>query len=81
VSTNAANGRGTCAACNYAKEAAGWRANGRFDHSGCHTVHLVTPTGSTYASKAPPLPGTYRLILSETEINFAFDVGDFGHAA
>ncbi|MFC7675573.1 DUF222 domain-containing protein [Mycolicibacterium sp. GCM10028919] len=54
--TSAVNGNGVCEACNYAKEAPGWRVrtSKRFD---CHTTEVTTPTGTTYTGKAPPLPG------------------------
>ncbi|WP_237571360.1 HNH endonuclease [Mycolicibacterium lacusdiani] len=54
--TSALNGNGMCEACNYAKEAPGWRVrtSKRF---GCHTTEVITPTGTTYTGKAPPLPG------------------------
>ena len=56
--TSAANGQGLCEACNYAKDAVGWRARPR---SGLrHTVRVTTPTGHTYDSTAPPLPGASR---------------------
>lgn len=52
--TSERNGRGLCEACNYAKQAAGWRvrtADGRRDT-------VTTPTGASYQSTAPPiLPG------------------------
>jgi Domain of unknown function (DUF222) len=54
--TTAANGQGLCAACNYAKQAPGWRAHPRPGPR--HTVATTTPTGHTYHSTAPPLPGT-----------------------
>ena len=52
--TTAANGQGLCEACNYAKEAPGWRA--RTVRAGPrHAVRTTTPTGHTYDSTAPPL--------------------------
>ena len=48
------NGQGLCAACNYAKEAAGWRSTVIPDHSGRHTVESRTPTGHVRRSTAPP---------------------------
>jgi hypothetical protein len=56
--TSAANGQGLCEACNYAKEAIGWRA--RPSPGDRHTVEIVTPAGRTYRSGAPP---TLRLDL------------------
>ncbi|HET9420009.1 MAG TPA: DUF222 domain-containing protein [Nocardioides sp.] len=56
--TNAANGQGLCQACNIAKQAPDWRARPRPGPR--HTVATTTPTGHTYDSTAPPLPGTIR---------------------
>jgi HNH endonuclease len=54
--TSAANGQGLCQGCNQAKEAPGWKAE---TVPGIrHTVKTTTPTGHTYYSTAPPLPGT-----------------------
>ncbi|MCC9145741.1 MULTISPECIES: HNH endonuclease signature motif containing protein [unclassified Arthrobacter] len=53
------NGQGLCEACNQAKEAPGWKAYS-VDPSGTntpHTIETTTPTGHTYRSTAPPLPG------------------------
>ncbi|KAE8765580.1 DUF222 domain-containing protein [Georgenia thermotolerans] len=74
--TTAANLRGACEACNYARQAPGWTArtlptsedaatagtvDGATDDQragpGRHVVELTTPTGHTYTSHAPPLPG------------------------
>ncbi|MCY7401805.1 MAG: HNH endonuclease [Nocardioides sp.] len=54
--TSAANGQGLCEACNYAKEAIGWQAWPRPGPR--HTVEVVTPTGHSYTSVAPPLTGS-----------------------
>ncbi|TQJ38303.1 HNH endonuclease [Arthrobacter sp. SLBN-112] len=54
--TSADNGQGLCEACNHTKETPGWTTKpipGRR-----HTVATTTPTGHTYHSTAPPLPGT-----------------------
>ena len=52
--TSVKNGQGLCEACNYAKEASGWRtlplAGDR------HQVLITTPTGHTYVSTAPDPP-------------------------
>ncbi|MCC9174303.1 HNH endonuclease [Arthrobacter sp. zg-Y179] len=58
--TSTANGQGLCEACNQAKEAPGWKARtvDTPGKSGPHTVETTTPTGHTYRSTAPPLPGT-----------------------
>ncbi|WP_370646392.1 DUF222 domain-containing protein [Arthrobacter sp. zg-Y238] len=55
--TDAKNLQGLCEACNQAKEAPGWRAESS-GSPGRHTVEITTPTGHTYQSTAPPLPGT-----------------------
>lgn len=55
--TSAANGLGECEACNYAKEAPGWRVTGEISENGVHTARFITPTGAQYRSTAPPLPG------------------------
>ena len=54
--TTADNGQGLCEACNHAQQAPGWRAHPRPGPR--HTVETTTPTGHTYHSTAPPLPGT-----------------------
>jgi len=50
------NGAGLCEACNHTKETPGWNAKPRPGPR--HTLQLTTPTGHTYHSTAPPLPGT-----------------------
>ncbi|MDR7080998.1 hypothetical protein J2X01_000267 [Arthrobacter ginsengisoli] len=54
--TDQNNGAGLCEACNHTKETPGWNAQPRPGPR--HTLHITTPTGHTYQSKAPPLPGT-----------------------
>jgi hypothetical protein len=57
--TTADNGAGLCEACNHAKETPGWSAHPRPGPR--HTLQLTTPTGHSYHSTAPPLPGgAYR---------------------
>jgi hypothetical protein len=55
--TSAANGQGLCEACNYVKESPGWRHRVVSEDFETHTVEVTTPTGHTYISQAPPLPG------------------------
>jgi hypothetical protein len=55
--TSLINGLGDCEACNYAKEAPGWRVHTWCDTDGLHTAEFTTPTGDRHRSKAPPLPG------------------------
>ncbi|MCX6498768.1 MAG: DUF222 domain-containing protein [Arthrobacter sp.] len=54
--TSSSNGAGLCEACNHTKEAPGWTAQPRPGPR--HTLQLTTPTGHTYSSTTPPLPGT-----------------------
>ncbi|MCW2132501.1 HNH endonuclease [Arthrobacter sp. VKM Ac-2550] len=54
--TSELNGQGLCEACNLAKESEGWHAQ-RIPGPR-HTVETTTPTGHTYQSTAPALPGT-----------------------
>ncbi len=49
---------GRCEACNHVKEAPGWRARPRARPGERHLIEITTPTGHTYRSHAPPLPGT-----------------------
>lgn len=49
-------GQGLCEACNYAKEAPGWRHHTRSQWPARHHVQVTTPTGHTHDSHAPPLP-------------------------
>ncbi|NWL33579.1 HNH endonuclease, partial [Paenarthrobacter nitroguajacolicus] len=57
--TNLANGAGLCEACNHTKENPGWTSKTVHAdvHGGTHTLEISTPTGHSYQSKAPPLPG------------------------
>lgn len=54
--TSEANGQGLCEACNYAKEAPGWRSQPGSGGAG-DTITITTPTGHLYESRPPPLPG------------------------
>ncbi|WP_240792898.1 HNH endonuclease [Arthrobacter crystallopoietes] len=54
--TSEVNGQGLCEACNLAKEADDWHA--QTVPGPRHTVETTTPTGHTYQSTAPALPGT-----------------------
>ncbi|MHA7155296.1 HNH endonuclease [Arthrobacter sp. TMN-50] len=58
--TSIANGAGLCEACNHTKETPGWTAQPRPGPGpgSRHTFRMTTPTGHTYHSTAPPLPGT-----------------------
>ena len=54
--TSPSNGAGLCEACNHTKELPGWKAHPRPGPR--HTIETTTPTGHTYQSNAPPLPGS-----------------------
>ncbi|MGO4586533.1 DUF222 domain-containing protein [Arthrobacter sp. 2RAF6] len=59
--TSLVNGAGVCEACNHTKELPGWTAQTRTAQIGPGTRHVLdirTPTGHTYRSTAPPLPGS-----------------------
>jgi hypothetical protein len=65
--TTHGNGAGLCEACNHTKETPGWRADPRHVPADArpggtgrrrHTLDIQTPTGHSYHSTAPPLPGT-----------------------
>jgi hypothetical protein len=55
--TTGPNGQGLCEACNYAKQAPGWRAR-EVPGEPRHAIETTTPTGHRYRSTAPPPPGT-----------------------
>ncbi|HET6561911.1 MAG TPA: DUF222 domain-containing protein [Marmoricola sp.] len=67
--TSAANGQGLCEACNYAKQAAGWRARASGGGAG-EQVETTTPTGHTYRGRPPDPPGAQRQALSLAEAHF-----------
>ncbi len=56
--TSVRNGQGLCAACNYAKAMPGWAA--RLVDADTGEIETTTPTGHSYRSHPPPLPGTPR---------------------
>jgi hypothetical protein len=58
--TSNSNGAGVCEACNHTKETPGWTVKPRPGPR--HTIEISTPTGHTYQSTAPPLPGTGRSV-------------------
>ncbi|WP_371261067.1 HNH endonuclease [Arthrobacter sp. yr096] len=57
--TTLANGAGLCEACNHTKENPGWTTTTKTMPGGRHTLHIRTPTGHSYLSQAPPLPGSF----------------------
>lgn len=78
--TSATNGLGKCEACNYAKEAPGWRVTAE-DKDGRHVATYRTPTGAVYFSTAPPLPGPpVRRRISLTEGRLSVDLVTFDAA-
>lgn len=58
------NGDGLCEACNYDKEAPGWRHEVIDTEDGAHVVRVTTPTGHIYDSHAPPVLPTLGLRLA-----------------
>jgi hypothetical protein len=54
--TECDNAQGLCEACNYTKEAPGWRSFVD-DTAPAHLVTITTPTGHRYTSSAPDPPG------------------------
>ncbi|MBB6625983.1 DUF222 domain-containing protein [Nocardioides sp. KIGAM211] len=54
--TDRVNSQGLCEACNYAKEAAGWRHRTVSEPHEQHTVEITTPTGHVHRSRAPAQP-------------------------
>jgi len=66
--TTAENGNGRCEACNYAKEAPGWKVTKHTDGNGTHTAALTTPTGATHHSTAPPIGAWPRYDISTVEV-------------
>jgi hypothetical protein len=67
--TSADNGQGLCEACNYSKQAAGWRARASGGGAG-DQVETTTPTGHTYPSRPPDPPGLRRRPVSFAEEQF-----------
>ena len=60
--TTFSNGQGLCEACNYAKTAHGWTTEPRPSGTS-HSVIITTPTGHTYTSRPPHLPGDQHCLL------------------
>ena len=56
--TSAGNGQGLCEACNHVKQAPGWRVRpDPTSRPAAHAIQTRTPTGHTYTSRPPPVPG------------------------
>jgi YD repeat-containing protein len=66
--TSVHNGQGLCERCNYTKEQPGWQTRTVYDQYGRHTTEVITPTGRTYRSTAPPTPTGARLLTSDVHI-------------
>ena len=78
--TSALNGLGDCEACNYTKEAPGWKVTTN-ERDGEHTAEFTTPTGAVYHSTAPPLPGPpVRRQISLLEGQLSIDIITFDAA-
>jgi Domain of unknown function (DUF222) len=56
--TSEENGNGTCAQCNYARQAPDWQI--RPEPGPRHTLKITTPTGHSYRNTAPAPPGHPR---------------------
>jgi hypothetical protein len=71
--TSRVNGQGLCERCNHAKQAPGWSARASSPPGDRHTVTTTTPTGHSYRSRAPALPGAPHAPphRSRLEIHFA----------
>ena len=54
--TSETNGQGLCEACNYLREAPGWRHRVVSEGVERHTVEITTPTGQVVRSHAPTPP-------------------------
>jgi hypothetical protein len=64
--TTAVNGQGLCEACNYTKEAPGWRAD--LVTTAGHAVEVTTPTGHRYRSSSPRQPGDPPALTPEQRL-------------
>ncbi|HEV7167501.1 MAG TPA: DUF222 domain-containing protein [Micrococcaceae bacterium] len=73
--TSTAGSQGLCVACNEAKEAPGWSAQPRPGPR--HTVEITTPTGHTYISTAPPLPGTRLTVPAASAVRLSPNAGEW----
>lgn len=65
--TTATNGQGTCEACNYAKQAPGWRAGPAPGPGGGHVIRTDLPTGHHYTSQPPMVA---RLVQEPLRVDF-----------
>ncbi|HEX3334824.1 MAG TPA: DUF222 domain-containing protein [Jatrophihabitans sp.] len=65
--TSVANGQGYCEACNYAKQAPGWRTRLVVGPAGAAEVEIITPTRHRYRSRPPDPPGRRVRCASRVE--------------
>ncbi|WP_309075139.1 HNH endonuclease [Paenarthrobacter sp.] len=66
--TTVSNSAGLCEACNHTKENPGWTAKQLAED--VHTLEVSTPTGHSYRSSAPPLPGHVRRPLRPPGLDY-----------
>ncbi|MCT7656956.1 13E12 repeat family protein [Mycobacterium deserti] len=78
--TSELNGLGACEACNYAKEAPGWRVTTLRRRDGAHISEVTTPTGARHQSQAPPLLHFDRSTPSPVEAQLAHVLAEFAAA-
>ena len=64
--TSAENAQGLCEACNYAKDAPGWRARPGPDG----TVETTTPTGHRFSTRPPPVARIHERDLPALTIDY-----------
>lgn len=70
--TSATNGQGLCEACNYVKEAYGWRQRPVGRDFDAHTVEVTTPTGHVHRSREPGLASPVTMPRPRTRLETAF---------
>ena len=76
------NGQGLCEACNYTKTAPGWTNTPSSTGGAGDAVTITTPTGHTYRSRPPDLPGPpAKPALTEESGEQAHPPGLTHHAA
>lgn len=68
--TSARNSQGLCEACNYAKQAHGWRARPAPDDTGSHVIETTLPTGHSYLSRAPAIATLARTAAPPLRIDY-----------
>jgi hypothetical protein len=73
--TSGLNGLGECERCNYAKESPGWQVSTHQEND-VHAAEFVTPTGKSYRSTAPPLPGAREIEVSELVVRIGIALAE-----